>query len=347
MSRAVVLKPGDYDVFITLKEKSTAEIKDLAKAAPPKMAFVKHELSVPDYSGAELKMSNAILAATVEPLPAPLSPTQTEENPYSVFGAMKIVPSPTASSRRRASSAWSSSSTGAVMPAAASRTCAGLLVLHEQARREKYFNKTAPQEMNGRRWRPTSTVAAGTRCRGCCPSRWPASRRATTGWKSRYRQGVQQDDHAERQLHGGVVVTVVEATLGPPGDRAGTARAREMRHTRLLGSAAAVGLCLTIPALPASAQVVRPQLVSRTAACRRPSSRVSSTIATASACRRRGVRRRVRVGVRRVRSPRAASLFARCRRALLCPRASPGLSAGPPRLMQIGTSARGGFTITW
>src|ERR1044071_901805 len=38
-----------------------------------------------------------------------------------------------------------------------------------------------------------------------------------------------------------------------------------MRHTRKLASAAAVGLCLTIPALPASAQVARPQLVSRTA----------------------------------------------------------------------------------
>jgi len=41
-----------------------------------------------------------------------------------------------------------------------------------------------------------------------------------------------------------------------------------MRHTRKLGSAAAVGLCLTIPALPASAQAARPQpqLVSRTTA---------------------------------------------------------------------------------
>ena len=41
-----------------------------------------------------------------------------------------------------------------------------------------------------------------------------------------------------------------------------------MRHTRMLGSAAAVGLCLTVPALPTSAQAARPQplLVSRTAA---------------------------------------------------------------------------------
>jgi hypothetical protein len=39
-----------------------------------------------------------------------------------------------------------------------------------------------------------------------------------------------------------------------------------MTHTRLLGRAAAVGLCLTVPALPASAQAARPQplLVSRT-----------------------------------------------------------------------------------
>ena len=48
---------------------------------------------MPDYNGAELKMSTPILASTVEPMPAPLSPAQTEENPYGVFGAMKIVPS--------------------------------------------------------------------------------------------------------------------------------------------------------------------------------------------------------------------------------------------------------------
>ena len=76
-----------------IKEKFDKEVKDLAKQPLPKVAFLKREISVPSYDVAELKVSTPILASMVEPLTAPQTPAQLEENPYNVFGAMKIEPS--------------------------------------------------------------------------------------------------------------------------------------------------------------------------------------------------------------------------------------------------------------
>jgi hypothetical protein len=162
MSRAFLLKPGDYDVYITLKEKATSEIKDLAKAPPPKMAYFKRELSVPDYNGADLKVSTPILASTVEPLAAPLSPAQTEENPYSVFGAMKIQPSSDgkfskASEFNIVFFVYGAGDAGGGKP----NVTLDYSFYVKQGEGEKYFNKTAPQELNGTTLSPDFNVTLG------------------------------------------------------------------------------------------------------------------------------------------------------------------------------------------
>jgi hypothetical protein len=162
MSRAFVLKPGEYDVYVALKEKSTTEIKDLAKAAPPKMAFMKRELSVPDYATAELKMSAPILASTVEPMPAPLSPAQLEENPYGVFGAMKIVPSADGKFSKAGEFnivffVYGAGDAGGGKP----NVTLDYAFYQKQGEGEKYFNKTAPQELNATTLAPDFSVAAG------------------------------------------------------------------------------------------------------------------------------------------------------------------------------------------
>ena len=120
-----------------------------------------------------------------------------------------------------------------------------------------------------------------------------------------------------------------------------------MRHTRLLGSAAAVGLCLTIPALPASAQIARPQLVSRTAAV--PAAELSGLVHDRNGQPLAGA------VVSAVGSESGFAVSDREGRFTL--RTLPpgpylvrahlqGYLPARPRLMQIGTSARGGFTIT-
>jgi hypothetical protein len=122
-----------------------------------------------------------------------------------------------------------------------------------------------------------------------------------------------------------------------------------MRHTRMLGSAAAVGLCLTIPALPVSAQFARPQpqLVSRTAS-------VATSDLTGVVHDRSG---KPLVGAV-VSAIGSASAFAVSdREGRFTFRTLPpgpylvrahlqGYLPARPRLMQIGTSARGDFTLT-
>jgi hypothetical protein len=115
----------------------------------------------------------------------------------------------------------------------------------------------------------------------------------------------------------------------------------------LLGSAAAVGLCLTIPALPASAQVARPQLISRTAAV--PAVELSGLVND------RNGRPLAGAVVSAVGSESAFAVSdAEGRFTLRTLPPGPylvrahlqGYLPARPRLMQIGTSARGGFTIT-
>ena len=163
MSRAFVLKPGEYDAYIVIKEKFEKEVKDLAKQPLPKVAFLKREISVPSYdAAAELKVSTPILASTVEPLTAPLSPVQLEESPYSVFGAMKIEPSADgkfskASEFNLVFFVYGAGDAGGGKP----NVTLEYSFYQKQAEGEKYFNKTAPQELNGTTLPPDFNVAAG------------------------------------------------------------------------------------------------------------------------------------------------------------------------------------------
>ena len=162
MSRAFVLKPGEYDAYIVIKEKFEKEVKDLAKQPLPKVAFLKRELSVPDYGSADLKVSTPILASVVEPLTAPLTPAQLEESPYGVFGAMKIEPSPDGKFSKAGEFnivffVYGSGDAGGGKP----NVVLDYSFYTKQGEGEKYFNKTAPQELNMTTLPPDFNVAAG------------------------------------------------------------------------------------------------------------------------------------------------------------------------------------------
>ena len=118
---------------------------------------------MPDYNGAaELKVSTPILASTVEPLTAPLTPAQHEENPYNVFGAMKIEPSADGKFSKAGEFnlvffVYGAGDAGGGKP----NVVLEYSFYQKQAEGEKYFNKTAPQELNGATLPPDFNVAAG------------------------------------------------------------------------------------------------------------------------------------------------------------------------------------------
>ena len=93
LSRAMVLEPGEYEVFVAMKEQGPLDLVDplgnTIGSAPAKAALVQQDITVPDFNGPDLTMSS-VLIGTMEPLAAPLNAEQQQENPYT-FGQMSVT----------------------------------------------------------------------------------------------------------------------------------------------------------------------------------------------------------------------------------------------------------------
>jgi hypothetical protein len=175
ISRAVQLKPGQYAMFVAVKEKTPASAAAGAKpdrkgndrnpppAAPApagKVGILRHDLNVPDYTANDLNTSSVIIARTVEQVTAP--PADQESNPY-VFGPMKIVPSLDGkfSKKDELSVIFWIYGAQAASTGKPDVTIDFNFYQKPTAGEEKYFNKTAPQQLNAQTLPPEFSVAAG------------------------------------------------------------------------------------------------------------------------------------------------------------------------------------------
>ena len=86
IQRAMVLEPGEYEVFVAIKEASPPEDQD--NQPPAKAALLRRDITVPGFTGTGLGMSS-VLIGTIEPLAASLDDDQQRENPYT-FGQMSV-----------------------------------------------------------------------------------------------------------------------------------------------------------------------------------------------------------------------------------------------------------------
>ena len=82
IERALVLPPGEYDVFVGLIDRARV------KTSSP--TVIRRMVAVPDL-WEQLAISSLILVSDVASLPAPLAPQQQSERPY-VFGRSEILP---------------------------------------------------------------------------------------------------------------------------------------------------------------------------------------------------------------------------------------------------------------
>lgn len=162
ITRAIALPPGDYDVFVAVKERSAAQPANTNQAGsgPVKTGLLRHSLLAPDFAKAELQTSSVILATALEPVSGQLTPDAQEANPF-IFGPMRIVPS------RDARFGKNSELTPVFWVYGETITNGKPDVLIEfkfHAKQtdgtEKYFNRTAPQELNGKTL-PEFNAAAG------------------------------------------------------------------------------------------------------------------------------------------------------------------------------------------
>ncbi len=85
ISRAMVLAPGEYEVFVAIKEQGPLEVQD--GQSPPAAGLLRRDITVPDFG--DLSMSS-VLIGSIEPLAAPLDADQQKENPYT-FGQMRVT----------------------------------------------------------------------------------------------------------------------------------------------------------------------------------------------------------------------------------------------------------------
>ena len=165
ITRAIALPTGDYELFIALKERSVAPTA--AAANPPgtptaKSGLLRHPLQAPDFNKPDLQTSSVIVATTVEPVSGQLTPAEQEANPY-VFGPMRIVPSKDgrfAKTNELQVIFWVYGAS-AVAGGKPDVTIDFNFHLKQPDGTEKYFNKTAPQQLNAQTLPPEFNIAAG------------------------------------------------------------------------------------------------------------------------------------------------------------------------------------------
>ncbi len=157
ISRAMMLPGGDYDLFIVVKDQSTGDKKQVAKTG-----MLRRKLTVPDFSKADL-MTSSVLLGSIDQLDSALPADKQRENPYT-FGVMKVTPTETGKFSKTGELALIFWIYGAGTDAVTRRP--NLTVEYSFYQKnadgtEKYFNKTAPQELNATTLPPEMDVTTG------------------------------------------------------------------------------------------------------------------------------------------------------------------------------------------
>ena len=160
LRRAFAVSPGDYDVYVALKEKAVP-----GATASPKIGVLKYELTVPSLDG-ELTTSSVIVASKIDVLPTEIAPERQSENPYT-FSTIKIAPSLDNKFKKADEFNIMFWIYGAAADAAKKPNIEVEYAFHQKtADGEKFFNKTAPQVMNAESLPPQFDLAAGHQLTG-------------------------------------------------------------------------------------------------------------------------------------------------------------------------------------
>lgn len=152
LQRVFMAPPGTLEVYIAMKERLPERAP---RDATPKMGVLRQQITVPDFWSGELTTSSIIVADEVRMLQAMPSPEEMRERPF-VFGAQELVPA-----RDMVFTKSEQLSTFfQVYNAALDEAGKPNLVMEYNFHRkengtEKFFNKTAPQNVNASMLPPT------------------------------------------------------------------------------------------------------------------------------------------------------------------------------------------------
>jgi hypothetical protein len=165
VARAMVLPPGDYDIYVAVKEKTPE--KAPRNAPPAKTGVVKQELSVPDFAKPELATSSVFVASAIDPVNPPLNAQQQQENPYTIGGALKVVPAEGGKLKKSGELGVLFWTYGTQFDAMNKPDVLIEYAFYQKTPDgEKYFNKTAPQALNATTLPPAFDPKAGYQVMG-------------------------------------------------------------------------------------------------------------------------------------------------------------------------------------
>jgi len=157
LSRAMLLAPGDYEVFVAVSERSPLEPE--RNQPPAKAGLARRDLTVPDFSSADLTISSVFIG-DIQEVTTALTPEEQEENPYTL-GSMRIVPSTDFRLKMGSELQVLFWIYGAQQTGGKPDVQIEYSFHRKTAEGEEYFNKTAPQVLNASTLPPQFDLAAG------------------------------------------------------------------------------------------------------------------------------------------------------------------------------------------
>ena len=165
MRRAFAVAPGDYDVYVAIKERAAAAASGDATSAAgtaSRIGVIKQEISVPNFAGPELTTSSVIVAESVDVLQTPLTADNQAEHAYT-FGQMKIVPALDPKFSKKGQLTVILWIYGAKTDETTKKPDVNMdFKFYQKAGdKETYFNKTEPQVLNAQTLPPQFDLAAG------------------------------------------------------------------------------------------------------------------------------------------------------------------------------------------
>lgn len=156
ISRAFQVLPGNYDVWVIVKEPTPEKAP---KNAPPvKASVIKKNIDIPDLWNGELTTSS-VFVGRIDPLPAPLTPQQQMERPYAALGTMEITPDlDTKYTKKGELSTFMLIYNAQIDSGNKPDITIEYNFYAKAAEGEKFFNKTNPQNLNAQTLPPAFDV---------------------------------------------------------------------------------------------------------------------------------------------------------------------------------------------
>ena len=162
IARAFAVAPGEYDVYVAIRERAAGK-----SDAPAKSGVVREALTVPNFHVEGLTTSDVIFAERVETLAEPIDTETQADHPFT-FGQMQVQPAVEHRFTKKDALQFVFWIYGAATDPQTKKPDVNVEYKFHRVEGEKqtYFNRTEPQVLNAQTLPPEFDAAAGHQLAG-------------------------------------------------------------------------------------------------------------------------------------------------------------------------------------